>query len=320
MQCSFAMSSHISVRTRQSVSPREGQVFLSDTANGDTISLSVKMFFVDIITSSAGQNYLLYICSDICSYASVQTCWTGNKSDCGVRGVMFNNKKYYLPRSMYVAIAIKYNEWKRLEACSKLWCVLILNTLWQHSARQGCKTSSNRLLNIRLLHPCTPWVPYIKPVPQHAKAKRDDTARSKIGAHDIFIRPEWALRECAGVNEWCAACTFMCTAYVCDRRRESSINQSIKAACDSDMNLYDWWMDQIFSSLRLSAYPSLMTFTPVLNKPRSRWLRPTCTQKTFMVPSQPPVALDSASHATLKAATVGRLRVFKNVISNAQMS
>lgn len=34
----------------------------------------------------------------------------------------------------------------------------------------------------------------------------------------------------------------------------------------------------------------------------------------------PPVALDYASHAALKAPTVGRLRVFKNVISNAQMS
>lgn len=185
------ISSHISVRTRHSVSPREGQVFLSGTTNVDTISLSVKMFFVDIITSSAGQNYLLYICSDICSYASVQTRWTGNKSDCGVCGVMFNNKKYYLPRSMYVAIAIKYNERIELEACSKFWCVVILNTLWQHTARQGCKTSSSRLLNIRVLHSCAPWVPYIKLAPQHAKAKRDDTARSKRGQSDIFIRQQW---------------------------------------------------------------------------------------------------------------------------------
>lgn len=121
----------------------------------------------------------------------LQTCWTGNKSDHGVRGVMFNNKKYYLPRSMYVAIAIKYNEWKGLETCSKFWCAVILNTLWQHTARQGCKTSSNRLLNIRLLHSCTPWVPYIKAAPQHAKAKRDDMARSKIGQRDIFISGEW---------------------------------------------------------------------------------------------------------------------------------
>lgn len=98
-----------------------------------------------------------------------KTRWTGNKSDYGVRGVMFNNKKYYLPRSMCVAVAIKYNEWKVLGARSKFWCVVILNTLWQHTACQGCKTSSNRLLNILPLNSYTPWLPYIKPGPQHAK-------------------------------------------------------------------------------------------------------------------------------------------------------
>lgn len=145
----FAISSHISVTTCQSVSPEEGQVFFSGITNVDTISFSDKVFFMDVIMPSIERNSLLYICSDICSYASAQTCWTGNKSDYGVRGVMFNNKKYYLPRSMCVAIAIKYNELKVLEACSKFWCVVILNTLWQHTACQGCKTSSNRLLNIR---------------------------------------------------------------------------------------------------------------------------------------------------------------------------
>lgn len=165
-------------------------VFFSGTTHVDTISFADRVFFMDIITSSIGQNSLFYICSDIPSYACAQTSWTGNKSDYGVRGVMFNNKKYYLPRSMCVAIAIKYNEWKVLEACSKFWCVVILNTLWQHTACQGCKTSSNRLLNIRLLHSYTPWLPYIKPGPQHAKAKcvRDYKARSKIGQHYIFIR------------------------------------------------------------------------------------------------------------------------------------
>lgn len=91
---------------------------------------------------------------------------------------------------MCVAIAIKYNEWKVLGACSKFWCVVILNTLWQHTARQGCKTSSNRLLNIRPPHSYTPWLPYIKPRPLHAKAKcvRDYMASGKIGQRYVFIR------------------------------------------------------------------------------------------------------------------------------------
>ena len=37
---------------------------------------------------------------------------------------------------------------------------------------------------------------------------------------------------CVRENEWCAV-------FVCERRRESSINHSIKAACDSDMKPYD---------------------------------------------------------------------------------
>lgn len=109
------------------------------------------------------QNTLFLISRDICSYALAQTCWTRNKSDYRVHRVMFNNKMYYLPRSMWVALAIKRNEWKALEGRSKFWCVVISSTLWQHTARQGCKTSSNRLLNIRLLHSYTPRQPYIKP-------------------------------------------------------------------------------------------------------------------------------------------------------------
>lgn len=116
------------------------------------------------------QNSPPYIRWDICSYALAQACWTRNKSDYWVHGVMFNNKMYYLPRSMCVALAIKRNEWKAPEGRSKFWCVVILSTLWQHTARQGCKTSSNRLLNIRLLHSYTPWQPYINSRP-HAKVR-----------------------------------------------------------------------------------------------------------------------------------------------------
>lgn len=47
---------------------------------------------------------------------------------------------------------------------------------------------------------------------------------------------------------------------------------------------------------------------------------PDMCSETFMAPGLPPVALDCASCAALKAPAVGRLRVFKNVISNAQMS
>lgn len=86
--------------------------------------------------------------------ATVQTRRTGNKSDYTVRGVMFNNnnnnkKKYYLPWSMCAAATIKYNKRKVLGDCSKFWCVAILNTLWQHTACRGSKTSPNRVLNIR---------------------------------------------------------------------------------------------------------------------------------------------------------------------------
>lgn len=114
------------------------------------------------------QNTFFYIYWDICSCALAQICWTRNKSDYRVHGVMFNNKMYYLPRSMCVALAIKRNEWKALEGRSKFWCVVILSTLWQHTARWGCKTSSNRLLNIHLLHSYTPRQPYIMSRP-HAK-------------------------------------------------------------------------------------------------------------------------------------------------------
>lgn len=143
---------------------------------------------------------------------------------------MFNNKKYYLPRSMCVAIAIKYNEWKVLEACSKFWCVVILNTLWQHTACQGCKTSSNRLLNIRSLHSYTPWLPYIKPGPQHAKAKcvRDYMARSKIGQHYIFIRGEWAsVWVCVCVCKLMVCCPHILYLSVCVWQEERKFNQSL---------------------------------------------------------------------------------------------
>lgn len=141
----FAISARIAIGTCQSVSPREGQEFFSGTTNVNTTYRSDKVFFTDVIALNIRLNSLLYVFSDICSYASAHKCRTRNKSDYGVHGVMFNNKKYYLPRSICVAVAIKCNEWKVLEGCSKFWCVVILNTLWQHTARQGCKTSSNRL-------------------------------------------------------------------------------------------------------------------------------------------------------------------------------
>lgn len=129
---------------------------------------SDNMCTADIVMLNVRQNPFLYVYWDICSHALAQTCWTRNKSDYWVHGVMFNNKMYYLPRSMCVAFAIKCNERKALEGRSKFWCVVILSTLWQHTARQGCKTSSNRLLNIRLLHSYTPPRPYVKSGP-HAK-------------------------------------------------------------------------------------------------------------------------------------------------------
>lgn len=59
----------------------------------------------------------------------------------------------------------------------------------------GCWTSAP-------LHSYTPWLPYIKPGPQHAKAKcvRDYMARSKIGQHCIFIRGRVGLRVSVQIN------------------------------------------------------------------------------------------------------------------------
>ena len=98
---------------------------------------------------------------DICSYASPLTSRTGNKSFYGAPDVIFNNKKYYLPGSMCVTMAIKHNEWKVLEACSKFWCVVILNTLWQHSACRSSKISHNTVLNIQHSLSNSAWSLYI---------------------------------------------------------------------------------------------------------------------------------------------------------------
>lgn len=139
------------------------------TTNINTVAPSDNVSIADSVLNIRQYSHP-YIHWDICSYALAQACWTRNKSDYWVHGVMFNNKMYYLPRSMCVALAIKRNEWKAPEGRSKFWCVVILSTLWQHTARQGCKTSSNGLLNIRLLHSCTPWQPYINSRP-HAKVR-----------------------------------------------------------------------------------------------------------------------------------------------------
>ena len=73
-------------------------------------------YVVDMIASRA---LFLHPGYDICSCASPLTRRTGNKSCYCAPDVIFNNKKYYLPGSMCVTMAIKHNEWKVLEACSK---------------------------------------------------------------------------------------------------------------------------------------------------------------------------------------------------------
>lgn len=165
------------------------------------ISPSDNVYAVDIIMLNIRQNKPLYVYWDICSYALAQTCWTRNKSDYWVHGVMFNNKMYYLPRSMRVAFAIKCNEWKALEGRSKFWRVVILSTLWQHIARQGCKTSCNMVLNIRLLHSCTPGRLYIRSGPN---AKVCDAAKC---VKDYMWRDEASLQGTGvGVNLHVSLC------------------------------------------------------------------------------------------------------------------
>lgn len=186
----------------------------------DTISCSDGLFYRDIITWTRRQDPLLSIHKDIYSHTTVQTCWTGNKSDYRACGVMFNNKKYYLPWSMCVAVTIKYNKWKVLEDCSKFWCVAILSTLWQRSTRQGSKTSSNRLLNIRPQHSCTPWLLYIKLQAVGRNSARGITWH-KIGQWCIFISGEWAWVEVCLKLNGCVAYTSVSVW------QQEGINQSI---------------------------------------------------------------------------------------------
>lgn len=165
------------------------------------------MSAVDIIVLSVRQNTFLYVYWDICSCAFAQTCWTRNKSDYWVHGVMFNNKMYYLPRSMCVALAIKCNEWKALEGRRKFWCVAILSTLWQHTACQGCKTSSNRLLNIRLLHSYTLWWPYIKSGPhakvcEPAKCVKDCMVQNEDTLQGTSDRVDLHVSMCVYMGKW----------------------------------------------------------------------------------------------------------------------
>lgn len=223
MQAFFVASIFsISSRSCQCVSPREGQMYFSQTQKTiDTISCSDGLFFRDIVTWTRQQAPLLSIHKDIYSHTTVQTCWTGNKSDRSACGVMFNNKKYYLPWSMCVAVTIKYNKWKVLEDCSKFWCVAILSTLWQRATRQGSKTSSNRLLNIRPQHSCTPWLLYIK----LQAVRRRNSARGitwhKIGQWCIFISGEWAWVEVGLKLNGCVAYTSVSVW------QQEGINQSI---------------------------------------------------------------------------------------------
>lgn len=212
---------------------------------------------------------------------------------------------------MCVAIAIKYNEWKVLEVCSKFWCVVILNTLSQHTACQGCKTSSNRLLNILPLHSYTPWLPYIKPGPQHAKAKcvRDYMARSKIGQRYIFIRGRVDLRasvcECVQINGLPPSHIYKCLC-VMGRGKVQSITQlklcvTVTGICVTD----GWTKSSQVCGFKLTT--ARCHSRAMINKPRSRWVWPTRPQKTFTAPSLPPPALGlhRVSHAALKAPTVG---------------
>lgn len=165
------------------------------------------MSAVDIIMFNMRQNTLLCVFWDICSYALAQTCWTRNKSDYWVHGVMFNNKMYYLPRSMRAALAIKCNDRKALEGRSKFWCVVILSTLWQHTACQGCKTSSNRLLNIRLLHSYTPWRPYITSGPhakvyEPAKCVKDCMWWNEDTLQGTGVRADLNVSVCISTGKW----------------------------------------------------------------------------------------------------------------------
>lgn len=181
---------------------------------------------------------------------------------------------------MCVAVAIKYNEWKVLEARSKFWCVVILNTLWQHTACQGCKTSSNRLLNIRPLHPYSPWLPYIKPGLQHAKAKcvRDYMASRKIEQHYIFIRGEWlCVCVCACKHACVKLMAYRLHIYKClcvtgGGTVRSIIQLKLCVTVTWDPMTDGWTKSSQVWGFR--DHSSLVTFKVTISRPWSRQMRP----------------------------------------------
>lgn len=83
---------------------------------------------------------------------------------------------------------------------------------------------------------------------------------------------------------------------------------------------HDWRMDRILSNVRLPAHYGTVTFTPGIIKPSSRqvWRMRQETFRANLVYLLWPWTLQR--RAALKIPAVGKLRVFKNVISNAQMS
>lgn len=93
-------------------------MFFSGITKADIVSVSDKVFFVDITASSIGA---IFSPPYLPAFMCLGHRHAGQEINLiTVHGsVMSNNKKYYLPRSMCVAVAIKYNERKVLEARSK---------------------------------------------------------------------------------------------------------------------------------------------------------------------------------------------------------
>ena len=205
--------------------------------------------------------------------------------------------------------------WKPAVNFDALWywthCDNILLTRAVKHLPTGCWTSAP-------LHSYTPWLPYITPGPWHAKAKcvRDYMARSKIGRRHIFIRGEWA-SECVCVCVRMSGVPCLC---VKGGGKVQSITQLKPRVTVTWNRMTDGWTKspQVGGLERTAARRhsrETISKTPVTSSATD-----TRAGTSAAPPCLPPVALDCASHAALKASTVGRLRVFKNVISNAQMS
>lgn len=132
----------------------------------------------------------------------------------------------------------------------------------------GCWTSACYNLTHHNCHTSSPGHSM-----QKAKYVRDYVAAErKTGQLYIFIRREW-ITLCVKINGMPPP---RVQVFVHDRM-EGKFNQSIKWS-------WTWQWQESSHVPRLWAHTDLVTFTPMINKPQSHRVRPTCAQKLLAAP------------------------------------